>query len=126
MSTTQHAAPDVKAGHDLAAKLFRGFADPSRLALLEALREGERCVSELVVATGLTQSNVSGHLACLRDCGLVLSRQEGRFVYYRLADPRVAEVLGNAHAIVALFAARIAACANYGRDGRTPQEDAAP
>ena len=123
MSTTQHATIDLKAGHDLTAKLFQGFADPSRLGILEALREGERCVSDLVVTTGLTQSNVSGHLSCLRDCGLVVSRQEGRFVYYRLADPQVAQMLESAHTIVSLFAARIAACANYGRDGRTPQED---
>lgn len=120
----QRVTVDTRTGHDLTAKLFRGFADPSRLAILEALEEGERCVSDLVVATGLTQSNVSGHLACLRDCGLVVSRQEGRFVHYRLADPRVAEMLGSAHAVVSLFAARIAACVNYGPDGRTPSADA--
>ena len=125
MSTIHQPNADLNIGHDLTAKLFRGFADPSRLGILEALREGERCVSDLVVTTGLTQTNVSGHLSCLRDCGLVVSRQEGRFVYYRLADPQVAEMLGNAHTIVSLFAARIAACANYGRDGRTPQEDPA-
>lgn len=124
MDTMRYGAVDSRTGHDLTAKLFRGFADPSRLAILEALRAGERCVSDLVLATGLTQSNVSGHLACLRDCGLVVSRQEGRFVRYRLADPQVAEMLGDARAIVALFAARIAACANYGPDGRTPSADA--
>ena len=55
------------------ARFFRALADPSRLVLLEALRRGERCVSELVEATGLSQSNVSGHLACLKECGLVES-----------------------------------------------------
>lgn len=126
MSTAYHSRMDTKTRLELHAKLFRGFADSSRLAILEELRARECCVSELVAATGLTQSNVSGHLACLRDCGLVTSRQEGRFVYYRLADPEVALILASADAVLALFAARIAACVYYGRDGRTPEEGGAP
>lgn len=114
MSTIQLQPSDLKTKLDLTAKLFRGFADPSRLAILLALREGERCVSELVVATGLTQSNVSGHLTCLKDCGLVVSRQEGRFVYYRLADPAVAHALDSAEEVLVRHAERIAACVNYG------------
>ena len=64
------------------AKLFRGFGDPSRLGILDALRQGPRTVGEIVDTTGLTQSNVSNHLACLRDCGLVASEQQGRYVTY--------------------------------------------
>lgn len=97
----------------LKAKLFRGLADTSRLALLEALRGGEKTVSELVVATGLSQPNASGHLACLKECGLVASRQEGRFVYYALADPRVEDVLRDAEGILADVAARVYACTRY-------------
>ena len=74
---------------------------------------GERCVSDLVAATGLSQSNVSGHLACLKDCGLVVSRQEGRFVYYQLADPQVDTVPGAADIVLVRHAERIAACVNY-------------
>lgn len=96
----------------LRAKFFRGFADPSRLAILEALRANEQTVTELVASTGLTQSNVSGHLACLRDCGLVDSRQEWRHVHYRLADERVADLLLAAEGILATTAQRIYACAN--------------
>src|SRR5947209_6329959 len=96
----------------LEAKLFRGFADPSRLALLLALRDGEKTVGELATETGLLQSNASGHLACLRECGLVESRQEWRRVFYRLADPRVAELLGTAEALVVATAERIYACVN--------------
>ena len=55
---------------DLQAKLFRGFADPSRLGILDALRNGPLTVSEIVEATSLSQPNVSNHLGCLRDCGL--------------------------------------------------------
>ncbi len=96
----------------LRAKFFRGFADPSRLALLLALRDGEKTVSDLVEQTGLSQSNASGHLACLKECGLVESRQEWRRVFYRLADPRVDELLRTADALVAATAQRVYACVN--------------
>ena len=78
---------------NLKAKLFRGFADPSRLAILEALRSTPLNVGEIVEATGLSQSNISNHLGCLRDCGLVVSEQRGRFTYYRLADDRIDSLL---------------------------------
>ena len=96
----------------LRAKFFRGLADTSRLALLEALCAGEKTVSDLVAETGLTQSNVSGHLSCLRECGLVASRQQWRHVYYRLADERVAALLQDVEDILATTAQRIYACVN--------------
>jgi ArsR family transcriptional regulator, cadmium/lead-responsive transcriptional repressor len=97
----------------LKAKFFRGLADPSRLAILEALRSGEKSVSETVAATGLSQANASGHLACLKECGLVVNRQEGRFVYYSLADARLEEALRLQEAILADVAARMYACTRY-------------
>lgn len=124
MTTTALLQPALRAKLDLTAKLFRGFADPSRLAILETLRSGERCVSDVVTATGLTQSNVSGHLTCLKDCGLVVSRQEGRYVYYRLTDPEVEAVLGSAAAILGRLASQIAACVNYtAPEGPAPTRD---
>jgi DNA-binding transcriptional ArsR family regulator len=97
-------------GLALRAKLFRGLADPSRLALLQALRCGEHTVGELVATTGLSQSNASGHLACLRECGLVASRQEWRHVYYRLAGPAVEHLLTDADRVLSAIADRLAAC----------------
>src|SRR5438034_7340946 len=91
-------------GIQLQAKLFRGFSDPSRLSILYALREGPRTVGEVVAATSLSQSNVSNHLSCLRDCGLVTSKQEGRFVSYQLSDPRVDQLLGLADELLAVVA----------------------
>lgn len=78
---------------EIQAKLFRGFSDPSRLSILDALREGAVTVNEIVEATGLSQPNVSNHLGCLRDCGLVVSEQQGRYVYYELSDKRVGQLL---------------------------------
>ena len=96
------------------AKLFHGFSDPSRLAILEALRPGPRNVGDIVDETGLGQSNVSNHLACLLDCGLVTREQRGRFAYYALSDARVAELLGMADALLAEVAVGVEACRRYG------------
>ena len=113
MNTTAIRPEDLRMKLELSAKLFRGFADPSRLSILAVLQQGERSVSDLIESTKLTQSNVSGHLSCLKDCGLVTSRQEGRFVYYRLADPEVSLMLDGAETILSRLADRISACVNY-------------
>lgn len=94
----------------LQAKLFRGFADPSRLSIMETLRAGEMTVSEIVEATGLSQSNISNHLACLRGCGLVTAEQEGRYVRYRLSDPRVEQLLALADELLADVARGVYEC----------------
>lgn len=106
-------ATERRTGLEIKAKLFRGLADPSRLSILEALRFGEQTVGELVLTTGMSQSNVSNHLSCLRDCGLVLSRREGRFIHYRLADERVRELLGLGEAVVRDVATGIYECTRY-------------
>ena len=95
------------------AKLFRGFADPSRLSILEALREGPLSVGEIVGATGLTQSNTSNHLACLMDCGLLRREQRGRFVYYALGDARVGGLLQRAQELLEEVAKGVEACVRY-------------
>ena len=97
----------------LKAKLFRGLADPSRLAVLEALRDGPRCVSEVVAATELSQPNASAHLACLAECGLVTRERRGKFVYYGIADKRVVRVLEEAEAILTEVGAHIFRCTRY-------------
>jgi DNA-binding transcriptional ArsR family regulator len=98
---------------EVQAKLFRGFSDASRLAILEFVQNGAVTVSEIVEGTGLTQSNVSNHLACLRDCGLVIAQQKGRFVYYQLSDPRVGQLLALADELLADVAKGIYECTRY-------------
>ena len=107
--------PDV----ETAAKLFRGFADPTRLAILLVLLEGESRVTDIVDRVGSSQGNVSGHLSCLKDCGLVEDRPEGRAVYYRLAADQVVTVLRAAEALLAESGHAIDLCRNYqpGRAG---------
>ena len=103
--------PGAPVATDLVAKYFRGLGDPSRLRILELLREeGELSVGELVERLGLPQPKVSNHLACLRWCGFIEARREGRTVYNRIADPRVEAMLDLAHTLLADNAEHIAAC----------------
>ncbi|MEP6590718.1 MAG: metalloregulator ArsR/SmtB family transcription factor [Gemmatimonadota bacterium] len=74
------------------AERFRALGEPARLGLLEALRDGEHTVSELVFATGQTQANVSRHLAILHGAGLVTRRRSGVYVHYMVADAGVWEL----------------------------------
>ena len=97
----------------LKAKLFRGFSDPSRLAILESVRDGARSVSEIVEISGLSQPNVSNHLGCLLDCGLVEREQRGRFAFYRLADPRVGQLLALGDQILTDVAHGVYVCPRY-------------
>jgi DNA-binding transcriptional ArsR family regulator len=103
---------------EIKAKLFRGFSDPSRLAILEALREGPLSVTEIVEATGLKQSNASNHLGCLHDCGLVSREQRGRFVYYRLSDERVGALLAGSEELLLEVAQGVYECVRYSRPQR--------
>ncbi len=69
------------------------LAEPVRYQILEHLWHGPATVSDLVDASGHSQSNVSHHLRLLRDCGFVTFEREGRHSHYQLADPVVAELL---------------------------------
>lgn len=110
--TRLHPAPSRQAT-ELKAKLFRGFSDPSRLLILETLREAPLTVTEIVTRTGLGQSNVSNHLGCLRDCGLVTANPHGRFVQYGLSDARVGQLLHLADELLAEVAKGLYECTRY-------------
>ena len=101
------------------ARLFRGFGDPSRLKILESLSGGRQTVGLIVERTGLSQSNVSNHLSCLRDCGLVTTEQRGKFVEYQLSDPRVKELLTLAESLLADVARGVYECTRYSVDERS-------
>jgi ArsR family transcriptional regulator len=74
------------------AQLFHALSDETRLAVLDMLRDGERCVCELQGALDAAQSRLSFHLKVLREAGLVRDRKEGRWSFYRINDHALAEV----------------------------------
>lgn len=111
-------------GHGLeaAACLFRAFGDPSRLTILQHLALGEHRVVDLTSHLGLAQSTVSKHLACLRDCGLVESRSEGRSSLFRLTHPEaLTDVLAAAERVLVLTGDAVTLCPTTGTGAEDPR-----
>ena len=103
--------PAAPLATDLVAKYFRGLGDPSRLRILELLRdEDELSVGQLVERLVLPQPKVSNHLACLRWCGFIEARREHRVIYNRIADERVVALLELAHSLLEDNEEHVAAC----------------
>lgn len=102
------------AGLDAAAALFRGLGDPARLSILRHLALGEHRVVELTEHLGLAQSTVSGHLACLRGCGLVISRAVGRASLYSLAQVELMDLFAAAEKVLAATGDAVVLCPTYG------------
>jgi DNA-binding transcriptional ArsR family regulator len=103
----------------LKAKLFRGLGDSTRLSILELLREGEKTTSQIVAETSCqSQSNISNHLSCLLDCGLVKNRRQGKNIFYRLGDKKVSKLLEESDAILSELARGIYACVNYNQESQ--------
>ncbi|WP_045740357.1 ArsR/SmtB family transcription factor [Actinoplanes rectilineatus] len=99
-----------------AAALFRSLADPTRLAILRRLAEGEARVVDLTAQLGMAQSTVSAHLACLRDCALITGRPQGRQMFYALAQPQLLDLLTAAEGLLAATGHAVALCPTYGTD----------
>ena len=74
---------------ELIARRFRVIGDPTRIRLLDQLRDGEQTVNELAAALGAGQQNVSKHLGVLADAGILGRRRDGTHVYYRIVDEGV-------------------------------------
>lgn len=98
---------------ELKAKLFRGFGDATRLSILESLRNGEKSSSQLVKEVNQSQPNVSNHLACLLDCGLVKNRRQGKNIFYSLRNKKITNMLEETDSILSEIANGIYACVNY-------------
>jgi DNA-binding transcriptional ArsR family regulator len=79
--------------HRFKAELFHALAHPTRIAIVEALRDGEKPAGKLIDELGLEQANASQHLSILRAKMIVLNRKEGNQVFYSLRDPVLIEVL---------------------------------
>jgi DNA-binding transcriptional ArsR family regulator len=111
------APVDETAALTAAACLFHGFSEPSRLAIVRHLALGEHRVVDLTRHLGLAQSTVSQHLACLRDCGLVTSRPEGRASVWSLQHTgAVVDLLAAAERLLALTGDAVTLCPHFGAD----------
>ena len=118
--------PSERTDIELASRLFRSLGDPMRLAIIEILAGGEHRVTDLVQRLDSSQPNVSGHLACLKDCGLVTDRPQGRAVYYRLAHKELFDLLRAGEALLSRTGDDIALCPNLMWDPHGRQDTPAP
>jgi DNA-binding transcriptional ArsR family regulator len=116
MTTSGVDAPvDESQALTAAACLFHGFSDPSRLAILRHLALGEHRVVDLTNHLGLAQSTVSKHLACLKDCGLVTSRPQGRASMFSLNHvDAVMSLLAAAERLLSVTGDAATLCPTYG------------
>ncbi len=115
--------PDIEeAGLDAAGCLFHGFSDRNRLVILRHLALGEHRVVDLTAHLGLAQSTVSKHLACLKECGLVASRPQGRASVFSLSHHEaVLELLASAERLLGLTGDAVTLCPVF---GTAPRKDA--
>ncbi|ADD41428.1 transcriptional regulator, ArsR family [Stackebrandtia nassauensis DSM 44728] len=101
---------EIEAGVPPAAALFHSLSDETRLRIVQYLATGEARVVDLTERLGLAQSTVSKHLACLRDCGLVNSRAEGRQSFYSLTRPELMDLLIAAEGVLTATGHAVAVC----------------
>ncbi|NJP34214.1 ArsR/SmtB family transcription factor [Micromonospora thermarum] len=107
-------------GLEPAVALFRSLGDPTRLAILRRLASGEARVVDLTNELGLAQSTVSKHLACLRDCGLIDYRVDGRQSFYALTRHELLDLLRSAEQVLAATGEAVALCPVYGTPATSP------
>jgi ArsR family transcriptional regulator, cadmium/lead-responsive transcriptional repressor len=105
-----------------AVALFRSLGDPTRLAIVLRLAQGEARVVDLCRGLGLAQSTVSKHLACLRGCGLVDFRAAGRQSFYSLAHLELLDLLRSAEGLLTRTGAAVALCPVYGQQPVVAEE----
>lgn len=98
---------------ELEAKLFKGFADQSRLLILSTILDQPKTVSEIVDETKLSQPNTSAHLACLLECGLIRKEKKGREVFYEVSGKEVLGMLQQAQKVLKKHSKEIYNCTRY-------------
>ena len=92
--TTPASLIDKQEHIDLAAHALKSIAHPLRLKILCVIGDQEACVQEIVETVGTSQSNISQHLAILREKGVMVTRKEANRVYYRIGNERILQLIG--------------------------------
>lgn len=109
-AAARRARPRAHADPEILARFFSGLADPTRVRILTFLLDGPQTAGGIVAHLGRHQASVSSHLTCLRFCGFVEARRDGRSVIYELIDPRVRELLRLGERLLEENAERVLTC----------------
>ncbi|TFB13298.1 ArsR family transcriptional regulator [Filobacillus milosensis] len=98
---------------DLKVEFLHGFSHKTRIQILECIKDKEKTVSEIVNEIDGNQSNISQHLACLKGCGIIVGRQEGKYVYYGLRNQQIRELLNMFDSVLNDIEDDVATCENH-------------
>jgi len=101
---------------DVLARFFHGLSDPDRLRILEYVLDGPKTAGQIVRHLGRPQSSVAAHVTCLRFCGYVEARRQGRNVVYEVIDPDVAQILRMGERYLGANEERIRSCRVIARE----------
>lgn len=98
------------------ATLLHSFSDPTRLSIIHTLSKEEARVSDLVDHLDFAQSTISAHISCLKECGLVEGRHEGRQIFYSLTSENISHLLHDAELILEQTNQAVMNCPIFGGD----------
>lgn len=94
-------------------KFIRGFGDKTRIQILESIKDKEKTVSQIIESVQASQSSVSQHIGCLKDCGLIVGRQEGKYMFYSLSSVKVKILLEMFDEVFEEVQTGVACCSNH-------------
>ncbi|WP_284139642.1 MULTISPECIES: metalloregulator ArsR/SmtB family transcription factor [unclassified Virgibacillus] len=98
---------------DIKMKFLHGFSNKTRIQILESIKTEEKTVTQIVDDLNGNQSNISQHLACLKGCRLIVGRQDGKYVYYRVRNQLVRDLLTNFDVVLEDIQNDIACCNSH-------------
>lgn len=98
---------------DTKVKFLHGFSHKTRIQILECIKNNEKTVTQIIEDIRSSQSSISQHLACLKGCGLIVGRQEGKYVYYSLRNQKVRELLTMFDDVLEDVENDVACCENH-------------
>jgi len=98
---------------DIKMKFLHGFSNKTRIQILDSIKEEEKTVSQIVDDLNGNQSNISQHLTCLKGCGLIVGRQDGKYVYYRVRNQLIRDLLTMFDVVLEDVQNDIACCENH-------------
>ncbi|MCM3216845.1 metalloregulator ArsR/SmtB family transcription factor [Niallia taxi] len=98
---------------DMKVKLIHGFSNKTRIQILECLRNEEKTVSQIVDEIKGNQSNISQHLACLKGCGIIVGRNEGKYCFYSLRNQHIRDLLDMFDVVLNDVQNDVACCENH-------------
>jgi DNA-binding transcriptional ArsR family regulator len=98
---------------DTKVKFLQGFANKMRIQILDCIKEEEKTVSEIIKDLDGSQSSISQHISCLKGCGLIVGRQEGKYIYYSLSNQKVRDLLTMFDEVLEEVENDVACCRNH-------------